>query len=160
MINTKEKWVYAGKKLNVLFLLFVLVATLSCVKKERPNFTFVQLCDTQIGVTNYDEDIASFEQAVRQINELDPDFTVICGDLVQNAADSSFQDAKKIIDKLKSPCYVAPGNHDIGKVPTDDSLRKYREIFGRDYFEFKNKGYSFLVTNTLLWRVNMKKESL
>ncbi|MDP4678851.1 MAG: hypothetical protein NWS46_00615, partial [Cyclobacteriaceae bacterium] len=54
------------------------------------------MCDTQLGMGGYEHDKATFKQAVRQINNLDPDFVVICGDLVHWANDSSFNDFNNI----------------------------------------------------------------
>ena len=57
---------------------------------------------------------------------------------------------------FKMPCYTAPGNHDVGNIPNDTSLKYYRKTIGKDYYKFKNKGYSFIVTNTQLWKVNVE----
>jgi len=107
----------------------------------------------------YEHDVKTFEQAVRQINELKPDFAVICGDLVHHATDSSYADFKRIMEGFKMPCYPAPGNHDVGNKPNDTTLAYYRKIIGEDYYTFQNKGYSFIVTNTQLWKVNVENES-
>jgi 3',5'-cyclic AMP phosphodiesterase CpdA len=57
------------------------------------------------------------------------------------------------------PCYVAAGNHDVGNIPNDSTLSYYRKTIGKDYYEFKNKGYSFIVTNTQLWKHDIGVES-
>jgi 3',5'-cyclic AMP phosphodiesterase CpdA len=97
--------------------------------------------------------------AVKQINTLNPDFVVICGDLVNNRNDSSFSDFKEIMGGFKMPCYTAPGNHDVGNIPNDTTLNYYRKTIGKDYYKFQNKGYPFIVTNTQLWKVNVEDES-
>jgi 3',5'-cyclic AMP phosphodiesterase CpdA len=122
-------------------------------------FTFVQLCDTQLGMGGYEHDVNTFKQAVKQINQLNPDFVVICGDLVNDAADTSYSDFKNIMKGFTVPCHVAPGNHDVGNIPTDTSLRYYRETIGKDYYDFLHKNNAFLVTNTQLWKVNVKADS-
>jgi len=139
--------------------LILVFALISCAEIKITPFTFVQLCDTQLGMGGYEHDILSFEQAVKQINELNPDFTVICGDLVNNPNDSSFIDFKRIVKGLKKPCYLAPGNHDVRNTPNDESLSYYRKTIGKDYYVFENKGYSFVTTNTQLWKVNVENES-
>ncbi len=143
------------KYLIIVFLIF----NISCTECKQKAFTFVQLCDTQLGMGGYEHDLSTFKQAVIQINELRPDFVVICGDLVHNSDDSSFSDFLNIKEQFKMPCYVAPGNHDIGNIPNDTTLGYYRKTIGKDYFEFKNKGYSVIVTNTQLWKVNIENES-
>lgn len=143
----------------VFNLLIVLHLNYSCSKKSQPSYTFVQLCDTQLGMGGYEHDIKSFEQAVIQINELKPDFVVICGDLVHEANDRSFADFKRIMHNLDMPCYPASGNHDVGNIPNDSTLSYYRKNMGKDYYIFQNKGDSFMIINTQLWKVDVPKES-
>ena len=145
--------------LNKYILIILLVFFISCAKKEQEAFTFVQLCDTQLGFGGYEHDMESFKIAVNQINALNPDFVIICGDLVNDRNDSSFTDFKEIRKGFNMPCYSAPGNHDVGNVPNDTTLNYYRRTIGEDYYKFKNKGYSFLVVNTQLWKVDLENES-
>jgi len=123
------------------------------------NFKFAHVCDTQLGMGGYEHDLATFEQAVLQINNLGVDFAVICGDLVNNADDKSFADFKRIKSQLKIPCYVVPGNHDVGNKPTIEKLKQYREVIGKDYFSFDHKGYVFIGVNTSLWKAPVEGET-
>lgn len=93
---------------------------------EPPLFSFVQMCDTQLGMGGYEHDVKTFELAVDQINEMKPDFVVICGDLVQKANDQSWLDFNRIKAGFKIPCHCAPGNHDVENTPTAASLQRYR----------------------------------
>ena len=52
----------------------------------------MQMCDTQLGMGGYEHDVRTFKQSVKLINKMQPDFVVICGDLVQKANDKSFAD--------------------------------------------------------------------
>jgi len=122
-------------------------------------FTFVQICDTQLGMGGYEHDVNAFRQAVKQINALKPDFVVICGDLVDKADAKSFADFKEIKAGFAVPCYCAAGNHDIGNKPTEESLEHYRRLVGGDYYSFEHKGYTFVVANTSLWKVHVDGES-
>jgi len=122
-------------------------------------FTFVQLCDTQLGKGGYEQSVNSFKEAVRLINAIKPDFAVICGDLVDNFNDSSVADFKGIKARFTVPCYCAPGNHDVGSTPTVESLNRYRQAIGDDYFSFEHKGYTFVIANTLLWIAQVQGES-
>lgn len=149
--------VYLYKSLIFVLLLF----NNSSVDTQKKTFTFVQLCDTQLGfnVDSYENDISAFKMAVTQINALNPDFVVICGDLVNNACDSTYSDFIKIKQQFKMPCYVAPGNHDVGNIPNDTSLRYYRKVLGQDYYDFQFNGFSFIVTNSQLWKYSIGDES-
>lgn len=148
-MNSTKKYIL----ISVLFLL------LSCTDKKSNSFNFVQLCDTQLGFGGYEHDLNSFKMAVKQINKLNPDFVIICGDLVQDRNDKSFSDFKAILKSLDTPCYIAPGNHDIGVVPNKKTLNYYRKTIGEDYYKFQHKEHSFIVTNSLLWREDLENES-
>ena len=146
-------------RFNIFIIIALFTINSSYAQKEQKPFSFVQLCDPQLGMGDYEHDVKSFNQAVKQINELNPDFVTICGDLVHNASDSSYADFLKIKEKFEMPCYVASGNHDVGNIPNDTTLNYYRKTIGDDYYTFQNKGYSFIVTNTQLWKVNVENES-
>jgi 3',5'-cyclic AMP phosphodiesterase CpdA len=147
-------------RLNKYILIIVLlVFTISCAKRAQEPFSFVQLCDTQLGMGGYEHDLKTFKQAVKQINALDADFVIICGDLVDKANEGSYADFKNIREGLEIPCYVASGNHDVGNTPNDTTLSYYRKTIGKDYYEFQHKNYSFIMTNTQLWKINVEQES-
>ena len=120
---------------------------------RREPFTFVQLCDTQLGFGGYDHDVKSFKQAVQQINEIKPDFALICGDLVNDPKKTSFAAFNNIKAGFTMPCYCAPGNHDLG------SLSNYRKAVGEDYYSFEHKEHTFVIVNTQLWKAPLKGES-
>lgn len=122
-------------------------------------FTFVQMCDTQLGFGGYDDDVKRFKQAVKQINSLQPDFVLICGDLVNKKDDQSFADFNAIKNTFTIPCYPASGNHDVGNQPTHETLANYRKKVGKDYYAVEHKGYTFIFTNTQLWKAPVEGES-
>ena len=149
------------KKISLLkdFILFLFFASfLSGCHCTKP-FSFVQLTDPQLGFGGYEHDIAAFEEAIKQINELIPDFVVICGDMVNVPNDSSFTDFSKLKAKLNMPCFCVPGNHDIGNSPDKRSISYYREVMGKDYYSFKHKGFLFIFANTQLWKSEVQRES-
>ena len=122
-------------------------------------FTFVQMCDTQLGFGGYEHDVKTFERAVKQINRLKPGFVVICGDLVNRANDDSFADFNRIKAGLDVPCYCVAGNHDIGNEPTVESLARYRDVVGKDYYALDHQGYRLVIANTQLWKSPVEGES-
>jgi 3',5'-cyclic AMP phosphodiesterase CpdA len=135
------------------------VASIAGKVSERKTFTFVQICDTQLGFGGYEHDVIFFKEAVKQVNALNPDFVLICGDLVDKADDKSFADFSKIKAEFTVPCHCVSGNHDIGNKPTRDSLKYYREVIGKDYYTFEHKGYTFVIVNTQLWKAPLEGES-
>jgi predicted phosphodiesterase len=122
-------------------------------------FSFVQLCDPQLGMGGYDQDVIRFRQAVRLINALNVDFVVICGDLVNNFNDQSVADFLAIKSGLSMPCYLAAGNHDVGNTPSVSSLERYRAAIGEDYYHVEHNGYTFVIANTSLWKTDVPGES-
>lgn len=141
-------------------ILVLLSFQLAAGERDLKSFSFVQMSDPQLGFAGYEHDVRSFEQAVKQVNELNPDFVVICGDLVNIPSDSAYADFKRIEEKFNIPCYCVSGNHDMEKLPDDASLLVlYRKVMGKDYYSFGHKGCSFVVANTQLWKTDVKNES-
>jgi serine/threonine-protein phosphatase CPPED1 len=154
-----------AKKSKFLLGLFSIILIVLLAANSRPAtkaFTFAQLCDPQLGFgESYEKDVDSFKLAVEGINKIKPDFLVICGDMVNSLNKKSVSDFKKIASGLKMRFYCCPGNHDAyeGDQLTEKTLSKYREAFGKDYFSFDHKGFTFIVANTCLWKVSVDGES-
>ena len=129
------------------------------VSAKQQAFSFAQMCDTQLGMGGYEHDVKTFKLAVKQINRMKPDFVVVCGDLVNKSDDKSFADFNGIREGFKLPCYCAAGNHDVGNKPTAESLKRYREKVGKDYYTVEHKGYTFVIANTQLWKAPLAGES-
>lgn len=146
------------KQLHRVYILAILFFISSCAGVQKP-FSFVQLCDPQLGMGGYAHDTESFRLAVEKVNELKPDFVVICGDLVNHANDSTFSDFLRIKAGFQMPCYLAAGNHDVGMTPNDTTLTYFRTTIGADYYDFRHKGYAFVVTNSQLWKSDVEVES-
>lgn len=129
-------------------------------------FTFIQICDPQLGKGGYEHDLKTFEQAVVQSNALKPDFVVICGDLVSRLNEQSVKDINRIKAGFTMPAHCVPGNHDVFWGPQDkrnnisqpQSLANYRKAFGKDYYSFEHKGHVFLCANSMLWRTEVELE--
>ena len=145
----RSRWSLPCITLHLLGLMF------GCAPRGPEPFTFVQMCDPQLGMGGYEHDVDTFRQAVRQVNALAPDFVVICGDLVNSPGEKSFADFNRIRSGFTVPCYCAAGNHDVGGPVARHatSLAYYRKVIGRDYFSFEHKGYTFVVVNTQLWKL-------
>ncbi|MBN2455021.1 MAG: metallophosphoesterase [Sedimentisphaerales bacterium] len=154
--------IYTRRILLRITLIVLLVSFItSCASStgrltKNKTFTFVQLCDPQLGMGGYEHDVNSFKQAVKQINDLQPDFVLICGDLVHKPDEKSFADFNKINAGFTVPCYCAPGNHDVG---SEHTLQYYRKAVDKDYYSFEHKGYAFVVVNTQLWKAPFEGES-
>jgi len=105
--------------------------------------TFIQMSDPQFGMyaknASFAHETANFEFAIATANRLKPDFVIVTGDLINdpgNAAQAA--EYQRIAAKLdpKIRLFSVPGNHDVDNEPTEESLAKYRERFGPDYYTF------------------------
>ena len=103
--------------------------------------------------TGFAEDSALYEKAIAAANRLNPAFVVISGDLVEDPENlEQLAELQRITAKLHPhiPVHRAPGNWDVGNTPTPETLNRYRENFGDDYFAFQHSGSSFIVLNSCL----------
>jgi hypothetical protein len=154
------KW-FDCLKISLVSVVFLLIPA-SCMSQSSVTepFTFVQVCDPQLGWGyGYENDLNSFKEAVKHINGLQPDLVVICGDMVDNFNDSSVSDFIEAQNGLTMPSYCSPGNHDVGNEPTVSRLERYRQAFGDDYFSFEHKGYTFVIVNAPLWKAPVAGET-
>jgi 3',5'-cyclic AMP phosphodiesterase CpdA len=106
--------------------------------------TFIQMSDPQFGMytenKGFEHETANFEFAVATADRLKPAFVVVTGDLVNAAGDAAqIAEFKRVAARLDSniQVFLMPGNHDVGNEPTKESLAKYREQFGPDYYTFR-----------------------
>jgi len=120
-------------------------------------FFFIQLTDPQFGMftTNRDfvQETANFEFAVAAINRLRPAFVVVTGDLVNQVGDSAqIGEYKRILAEVNPaiPVYNVAGNHDVGNVPTPETVAAYTNRFGPDYYSFRRDGFVGIVLDSNL----------
>jgi outer membrane protein assembly factor BamB/predicted phosphodiesterase len=119
-------------------LLFALV-----LPAERANagvLRFVWLSDTHVGMPTGALDLRN---AVRDINNLKGySFVIISGDVTQFGSHDQLMLAKAILDGLRLPCHVVPGNHDCKW--SESGATEFGRIWGSDRFVFDEGGYSFI----------------
>ncbi|EDO41535.1 predicted protein [Nematostella vectensis] len=131
-------------------------------------FCFIQAADTQLGLidswNNVREDMQGWgkeielsKKAIAAANRMSPKprFFVVCGDMVnafpwEKYNDPQVKDFKDVFKELDPtiPLVCVCGNHDIGDKPTEDSIKKYRNNFGDDFFTFWVGGVFFIVLNS------------
>lgn len=131
------------KKLSTLFgiLLFVLSAKGQQVSHD---FRFALVTDTHIGSSTGEDDL---RKTVRDINRNDSlSFVVISGDVTEFGSDAELLLAKQVLDSIKIPWYVIPGNHDT-KWSESGGL-SFKRIFGSDRFCFEFGDFIFVGINS------------
>jgi Icc protein len=78
-------------------------------------FLLAQLSDPHIGGDwGIGDPVAGLAAAVEAVRGMQPppDAVIISGDLADNATDSEYAQARKLLAPLPMPTYVLPGNHD------------------------------------------------
>lgn len=159
-MNLGCRWTRRLPSAVAAILCALAVALLSgCAHTPVRSFTFVQMCDPQLGFGGYQADLVRWRQAIQQINQLQPDFVVVCGDLVNGASEKSYADFNAVRASCRVPCYCAPGNHDVGNAPTPGLLQRYRKWVGKDYYAFEHRGCTFVIVNSQLWKAPVPGES-
>ncbi len=126
----------------IRFLTVAVLLSFSAAGQQQPWF-FAVMADPQFGMyakdQNFAQETANFEFAIANMNRLHPRFVIICGDLVNRQGDAAeIAEYKRILRKLDPaiPAYSVAGNHDVGNIPTPETIDGFRTAIGRDYYTF------------------------
>ena len=101
----------------------------------------------------YAKETSLFTEAIATANEINPDFVVICGDMVHDAeSKEQIQELIRISQLLKEEIklYWVAGNHDVGDRPTQRNLNEYKGRFGEYNYSFQEKNCYFIVINSAI----------
>jgi 3',5'-cyclic AMP phosphodiesterase CpdA len=136
--------------------LLVIGTTLAVPKvASAQDLFFLQMSDPQFGMytanAGFAQESANLEFAIATANRLHPAFVVISGDLVNKSGDKAqIEEYLRITHQLDPdiPLYAVAGNHDVGNVPTPESLAAYRKVFGKDYYSFRSGAMEGIVLNS------------
>jgi 3',5'-cyclic AMP phosphodiesterase CpdA len=98
-----------------------------------------QISDLHIGSFNFREEL--LVKAIDELNSMDPDVTIITGDITENGYYLEFQRAVPYLDEIKSPILVVPGNHDARHVGDEC----FEELIKNRYDILKDKKHGLKV---------------
>ena len=144
-------------------------------------FTFAVISDTH--VNEAEERSASpypsnrlanarFRHVVRALNQHDLAFTAHLGDMGNplpelGTYEPAAESFKTLAAELRSPLYLAAGNHCVGDKPTGwvpvprvsaESLARYRRLYGRHYYAFDRGPCRFVVLSSLVVNSGLRSE--
>jgi len=88
----------------------------------------VHLSDFHVGSVSFREDLLM--KSLDTINDMDPDVSIITGDLTENGYYLEMEKAAEYLEILKSPLMVVPGNHDARHVGDQCFREIIRERYG------------------------------
>ena len=158
------------------------------MKKEtdKPLFSFAIIADSHIankkgfaveGQNSATDMIGeNFRKLLHRVNAMSPDFVVHLGDFadpvpVSPRYDDAAREFSEVSESLEMPCYLVPGNHDIGEklhtaLPdiddqvsiTPSAITQYEEHFGPQFYSFQHKDCLFVVLNTILMNSGLEDE--
>src|SRR5438552_3058986 len=119
---------------------WLLLVPFGSLLAETPSFRFAWLSDTHVGATTGEQDLRA---AVNDINSLTGlSFVVISGDVTEYGSREQLRLAKEILDGLKIPLHVVPGNHDTKW--SESGATDFPRIWKEDRFVFQHKGFRFI----------------
>ncbi|MBK9389704.1 MAG: metallophosphoesterase [Bacteroidetes bacterium] len=152
------------KLLTNIFLLLALVLITSCsTKPAGESFTFAFMTDVHL---TYERNaVPGFNQAIKTVNELKPDFVIMGGDLIMDAlgqrysmADSLYNLYNETVKGFKMPVFNTMGNHEIygifsksGADPLNPEYgeKMFEKRIGDSYKSFMHKGWKFMILNSI-----------
>ena len=70
----------------------------------------VHISDLHFSKSDFNKD--KFQEAVNEINALNPDFIILTGDLTDNGYYREFEKVTNYIAMFQPPLFIIPGNHD------------------------------------------------
>ncbi len=126
---------------------------------QRDSLLIVQITDPQFGFftnnADFEKETMLYAEAVRQINQIKPDFVVITGDFVNNGRDTlQINEFKRITACIEKsiPVYLSPGNHDLALNPSKEDVEWYHSVHGKrsDRFSFRHKNAHFIGFNSVI----------
>ncbi|MFA5801114.1 MAG: metallophosphoesterase [Thermoleophilia bacterium] len=93
-------------------------------------YTIAQFSDIHCGDARFDAQLA--EALVSEVNDANPDLTVVAGDLTADGYREQFDEAKSYIDRVKcEQVIVIAGNHDCRNV----GYLHFEELFGPRHYK-------------------------
>ena len=117
-----------------------------------------------------------FEDAIKKLNQLNPDFIMSIGDFIpggcmEDMSEEFFRQQwahfENIIKNCEPPFFRVPGNHDICEDPLPQfpdvpklTKKLWLEQFGVDYYSFIFKDVLFICLNSMVGTHEIGKEQL
>jgi len=88
-----------------------------------------------------------YEQIVKEVQRLKPDFVLTVGDQIEGSNDTiilkqKWEEIKTLFASLTAPVYITPGNNDIWD---SVSLEYYKRYVGPPYHSFDVKDLHFVI---------------
>ena len=115
-------------------------------RNKAANFQFAVMADRTGGVR-----AGIFEDAIRKLNRLQPEFVISVGDLIGGyttdtvSINAQWDAFDKLVEEIEMPYFYVAGNHDISNTVMEEIYQKRR---GPLWYHFVYHDVLFLVVNT------------
>ncbi|QOJ28301.1 MAG: PQQ-binding-like beta-propeller repeat protein [Ignavibacteriales bacterium] len=113
------------------------------------DYSFAWLTDIHIGAPGAEEDLLSCVQDINKRSTIS--FVVATGDIAEKGRDAELTKAKEILDQLKVPYYIIPGNHDTKWSESGNTI--FKQLWKDDKFYFRKGRTAHIGINSgVYWR--------
>ena len=125
--------------IGIQYIIFASLCLAACGQKA--DLRFALLSDTHI--SQYGSGAEDLRLVVHDINKGDDvDFVIVSGDITDMNTVDNLSRARQILDSLKAPYYIIPGNHDTKWSGSGGD--NFNALWGEDHFLFDSGGYRFI----------------
>ncbi|NLM23602.1 MAG: hypothetical protein GX210_05915, partial [Firmicutes bacterium] len=143
------------------------------IKEYKEDFNYVVMADVHVGFEIHSpgrDSVAEFKKAIEEINLLNPEFVLLCGDIVcaqsypgqygMLGADNpeeelwfghEYERFYHYLQMFEVPVYLVPGNHDGYTQTTDDGREYWQAMIGPYYYSFNYGDIHFVGLDTYQW---------
>ena len=128
------------KKFLFIFYLFLILSEAGFAQE----FKYAWITDTHIGSPGAANNLESVINDIN--NRKDIAFVVVTGDISEKGRDEELETAKSILDSLKAPYYVIPGNHDTKW--SESGCLEFKDLWKDNKFAFNYKGVENIGMNS------------
>ncbi|MDP3830639.1 MAG: metallophosphoesterase [Ignavibacteriaceae bacterium] len=129
------------KRFRIVLLLAIV---LNFVTIAQQQFNFGWLTDIHIGAPGAETDLLNVVNDINQRSEIK--FVIASGDITEKGKNSELIQAKNILDNLKIPYYMIPGNHDTKW--SESGGTQFLKLWGNDNFVFEFNSVKFIGINS------------
>jgi outer membrane protein assembly factor BamB/predicted phosphodiesterase len=124
----------------VSIFLFTILCFLSNDKLYSQQFKFAWITDTHVGGSTGENDLIITVNDINTLNDID--FVILSGDITETGKTENFVVTKKILERLRKPFYLIPGNHDTKW--SESGCTAFSKVFGGDKFLLDYEGIRFI----------------
>jgi outer membrane protein assembly factor BamB/predicted phosphodiesterase len=122
------------------FVAAALAAATLAALSANAGLKFAWLSDTHVGAPHSEEDLRASVADINSLNGLS--FVIVSGDVTEFGSREQFVKATELLDQLRIPCHVVPGNHDCKW--SESGATEFAKLWGADRFIFDAGGFRFI----------------